>query len=127
MMASRKHRTVLWGLVSAGAGCLVLVFGAVLFIRSDLGQDVLYDNVPSHAGCEEVPAQSVVEDAVADFPIFDDSYASATSRCSGAIIEVQYGNHDTRQKLETYLNRHGENDPTSGWWWRSIPVELRNV
>lgn len=70
---------MLWGLISAGAGCLVLVFGAVLFIRSELGQDVLYNHVPLHAGCEEVPGQSVVEDAVADFSTFDDSDAFATS------------------------------------------------
>lgn len=118
---------MLWVVMSAGAACLVLVLGSVLFIRSELGQDVLYDNVPSRADCEEVPARSVVEDAVVDFPTFDDSEALATSRCSGAIIEVQYGSQETRQKLETYLKRHGENDPASGWWWRSIPVQLRNV
>lgn len=59
------------------------------FIRSDLGQDVLYDNVPTHIGCAEVPAQEDAEDAVDDFPISD--------------------------------------DPSTGWRWRSIPVQLRNV
>ena len=118
---------MLWVVMSAGGGCLVLVLIAVLFIRSDLGQDVLYDSVPSHVDCEEVPAKGVVEDSVADFPTFADSDAFALGRCSGAIIEVQYGSHDTRQKLEGYLSRHGENDPVTGWWWRSIPVQLRNV
>lgn len=127
MVASRRRRTVLWVVMSAGGGCLVLGLVAVLFIRSDLGQDVLYDNVPSHAACEEVPAQGVVEDSVADFPTFADSYAFAASRCSGAIIEVQYGSHVTRQKVEAYLSRHAEYDSATGWWWRSIPVQLRNV
>lgn len=127
MARGRRHRTVLWVVMSAGAGCLVLVLAAVLFLRSDLGQDVIYDNVPSHADCEEVPAHGVVEDAAADFPTFADSFAFALSRCSGAIIEVQYGSHDTRLKLETYLSKHGENDPVTGWWWRSIPVQLRNI
>lgn len=118
---------MLWVVMSAGAGCLVLILGAVFFIGSDLGQDVLYDNVISHADCDEVPAQGVVEDAVVDFPTFADSEALAVGRCSGAIIEVQYGSHVTRQKVEEYLSRHGENDPATGWWWRSIPVQLRNV
>lgn len=127
MAQSRKRRTVMRVLMAAGVGCCVFVIVAVLFIRSDLGQDVLYDNVPSHVDCDEVPAQGDAEDAVADFPIFDDSDAVAVGRCSGAIIEVQYGSHDTRQKVEAYLSRHGENYPSTGWRWRSIPVQLRNV
>lgn len=120
-------RKALWVLMSVGVGCSVLVLVAVLFIRSDLAQDVLYDNQDSHVDCDEVPARGVVEDSLADFPTFDDSDAVAVELCSGAIIEVQYGSHETRQKVEPYLSRHGENDPSTGWRWRSIPVQLRNV
>lgn len=127
MLASERRRTMLWVIVGAGGGGLVLVLVAVLFIRSDLGQDVLYDSVPSHVDCEEVPAIDVVEDSVVDFPTFADTDAVAVGRCSGAIIEVQYGSHDTRQKVEAYLSKHGVNDPVTGWWWRSIPIQLRNV
>lgn len=126
----RRRRALMW--TGGILGTLVVAFLAGCFayrtvMSSVIVQSALYDSVPSFVDCSRVPDSGIVESAVIDFPTFDDSEAIVLPRCEGAIIEVQYGSHTTREKIESFLRSNGTWDRSAGWWWKSIPVQLRNV
>lgn len=117
---------ILFVAVTAGALCIALAV-AYVAITTFFVQDSLYDNVPSKAGCEDIPSEEVIEAAIDEFPTIGDADAISVEQCEGAILEIQYGSTSTRKELEEYLNENGKYDRSTGWWWHSVPVSLRNV
>lgn len=111
---------------SAGVLCLVLA-GYYLTMSSFAVQDSQYDNVPSKVSCDEVPSHAKVQAAIDEFPAIDDADPLSVDRCDGAILEIQYGSTATREKIEEFLDKNGKFAKSTGWWWRSVPVSLRNV
>ena len=89
--------------------------------------DLVYDNVPSKVGCGNAPPARTVERVGSEFPAIADAEAVAVERCQGAVLEIQYGSHAVRSEVEEFLADHGRWDRATGWWWRSVPVQLRNV
>lgn len=132
MKTKPKRRTPIFRIVvTAGVVCAALVvaipFAFYLALPSFFVQDVLYDNVPSKASCSEIPSTETVEAVIDDFPKIADAEPLFIDRCNGAIIEIQVSSHDTREKVEEYLNETGEYDDSTGWWWKSVPIEIHNV
>ncbi|MCM1011399.1 MULTISPECIES: hypothetical protein [unclassified Brevibacterium] len=125
-----RRRLVRGIAIAVGSGLAALIVAAFVcgrVISSFTVQDVVFDNVPSKVHCDEVPSRQVAERAAAEFPAIDDADVLVVDRCGGAIIEVQYGDTTTRERIEDVLDETGHWDRESGWWWESVPVQLRNV
>lgn len=125
-----RRRLVRGIAIAVGSGLAALIVGAFVcgrVISSFTVQDVVFDNVPSKVHCDEMPSRQAAERAAAEFPAIDDADVHVVDRCGGAIIEVQYGGSSTRERIEDVLDETGRWDRESGWWWESVPVQLRNV
>ncbi|WP_413332845.1 hypothetical protein ACH82I_12015 [Brevibacterium sp. GP-SGM9] len=117
-------------IIAAGAACAALAVIAVALLVSPPSlfvQDAVYDNVPSRASCADVPSTETVERVIGDFPEIGDADPILVDRCDGAIIEIQVADHGTREDVENYLKTNGKYETTTGWWWRSVPIAIRNV
>lgn len=129
-MKRSRRRPIIRIVLAAGAACAVLAVIAValvVFPPSLFVQDVVYDNVPSRASCADVPSTETVERVIGDFPEIGDADPILVDRCDGAIIEIQVADHGTREDVEDYLKTNGKYETTTGWWWRSVPIAIRNV
>lgn len=116
--------------LAVGAAAAVIVIGAFACGRvmsSFAFHDLVYDSVPSKVGCGDAPPARTVERVGSKFPAIADAEAVAVERCQGAVLEIQYGSHAVRAEVEEFLADHGRWDRATGWWWRSVPVQLRNV
>lgn len=117
-------------MITLGAVCgsvVVVVVSAYLAIPTLLLQDEVYDNVPNRVSCSGVPTAAVVDKAVEEFPAIGEAYPFAAERCEGAILEIQVADHATREEVEDFLEETGNYDASTGWWWHSVPVAIRNV
>lgn len=126
----RRRRSVRRVMIAAGAVCAALAAVLVLaymLLPSFFVQDVLYDNIPNKVSCSDVPPAAVAERAVDEFPTIGDASPIVVERCAGAIMEIQLADHDTREDVESYLQQTGKFEESTGWWWHSVPVEIRNV
>lgn len=121
-----RSRPIFYLAGTAGAVCIALAV-AYVAITSFFIQDSMYDNVPSKVSCEDIPSAEVTQAAIDEFPTIGDADPISVERCKGAILEIQYGSDSTRNELEEYLNDNGKYDESTGWWWHSVPVSLRNV
>lgn len=121
-----RSRPIFYLAGTAGAACIALAV-AYLAITSFFIQDSMYDNVPSKVDCEDIPSEEAAQAAIEEFPAVGDADPISVERCKGAILEIQYGSDSTRKELEDYLNENGEYHKSTGWWWHSVPVSLRNV
>jgi hypothetical protein len=127
---STRRRSILRVIIAAGAACAVLAvlgIAAVAFVPSFFVQDAVYDNVPSRASCTDAPSTETVERVIGDFPEIGDADPILVDRCDGAIIEIQVADHGTREDVEDYLKTNGKYEKSTGWWWRSVPIAIRNV
>lgn len=117
------------GIVVAGAAATVVIgtFACGRVLSSFEFQDVVYDNVPSKVRCADVPSVRTVEQVRSEFPAIDDAEVLVVERCQGAVLEIQYPSHAVRTEVEGFLQKTGTWHRGSGWWWKSVPVQLRNV
>lgn len=130
MNRSTRRRPILRTVLAAGAACAALAaiaVAAIVFLPSFFVQDAVYDNVPSKASCADVPTTETVEQVIRDFPEIGDADPILIDRCDGAIIEIQVADHSTREDVEDYLKTNGKYEKSTGWWWRSVPIAIRNV
>lgn len=120
-----RRVVIVVGVASAALAAVVIV--AYFALPSFFVQDAVYDNVPNKASCSDIPSTASVNEAIEEFPAIGDADAIAVERCSGAIMEIQLSDNETRSKVEDYLDQTGTFDRSTGWWWHSVPVEIRNV
>ncbi|UZD63589.1 hypothetical protein [Brevibacterium sp. JSBI002] len=129
-MKRSRRRPIIRIVLAAGAACAALAaiaVAVVVSLPSFFVQDAVYDNVPSKASCSEVPTTGAVEQVIREFPEIGDADPILVDRCDGAIIEIQVADHSTREDVEDYLKTNGKYEKSTGWWWRSVPIAIRNV
>lgn len=125
-----RRRLTFCVILATGAVCaplVAVVIAAIAFLASFFVQDAVYDNVPSKATCSEIPSLENVDRVIGDFPAIGDADPIVVDRCDGAIIEIQVSDHSTREDVEDYLKASGKYEKSTGWWWRSVPIAIRNV